>query len=123
MLNAREEEFEGLLIRSLVHDGQREVGLAIKRVVDILGSALGLIVLSPLLLGTALAIRLRDGSPVLFRQTRVGLHGRPFTIVKFRTMAPDAEDRLKLPNRQQKRTGRAPRPRKTHPKENKKQTT
>ena len=94
LLNSREEEFEGLLIRSLVHDGQREVGLAIKRLVDILGAALGLIVLSPLLLGTALAIRLRDGPPVLFRQTRVGLHGRPFTIVKFRTMAPDAEDRL-----------------------------
>ena len=94
LLNAREEEFEGLLIRSLVHDGQREVGLAIKRVMDILGAALGLVILSPLMLGTALAIRLRDGSPVLFRQTRVGLHGRPFTIVKFRTMDPDAEERL-----------------------------
>lgn len=94
LLNAREEEFEGLLIRSLVHDGQREVGLVIKRVIDIVGSAVGLVILSPVLLGTAVAIRLRDGSPVLFRQTRVGLHGRPFSIVKFRTMAPDAEQRL-----------------------------
>ena len=94
LLNAREEEFEGLLIRSLVHDGHREVGLAVKRLIDILGAAVGLAILSPLMLGTALAIRLRDGSPVLFRQTRVGLHGRPFTIVKFRTMAPDAEQRL-----------------------------
>jgi exopolysaccharide biosynthesis polyprenyl glycosylphosphotransferase len=93
-INAREEEFEGLLIRSLVHDGQREVGLVIKRVIDIVGAAVGLVVLSPLLLGTAIAVRLRDGSPVLFRQTRVGLHGRPFSIVKFRTMAPDAEERL-----------------------------
>lgn len=93
-INAREEEFEGLLIRSLVHDGQREVGLVIKRVIDIVGSAVGLVILSPVLLGTAVAIRLRDGSPVLFRQTRVGLHGRPFSIVKFRTMAPDAEQRL-----------------------------
>ena len=94
LLNAREEEFEGLLIRSLVHDGQREAGLAIKRLIDIVGAAVGLVVLSPLMLGTAVAIRLRDGSPVLFRQTRVGLHGRPFSIVKFRTMAPDAEQRF-----------------------------
>lgn len=94
LLNAREEEFEGLLIRSLVHDGHREVGLAIKRVIDIIGAGVGLIILSPLMLGTALAIRLRDGPLVLFRQTRVGLHGRHFTIMKFRTMAPDAEGRL-----------------------------
>jgi exopolysaccharide biosynthesis polyprenyl glycosylphosphotransferase len=94
LLNAREEEFEGLLIRSLVHDGQREAGLAIKRLIDIVGATLGLIILSPVLIGTAVAIRLRDGSPVLFRQTRIGLHGRPFTIFKFRTMAPDAEERL-----------------------------
>src|SRR4029077_16476803 len=94
LLNAREEEFEGLLIRSLVHDGQREAGHPIKRLIDIVGAAVGLVVLSPLMLGTALAIRLRDGSPVLFTQTRVGLHERQFSIVKFRTMAPDAEDRL-----------------------------
>ena len=92
--NAREEEFEGLLVRSLVHDGQREAGLAVKRLIDIVGAVVGLVILSPLLLGTALAIRLRDGSPILFRQTRVGLHGRPFTIMKFRTMDPDAEERL-----------------------------
>jgi exopolysaccharide biosynthesis polyprenyl glycosylphosphotransferase len=92
--NAREEEFEGLVVRSLVNDGQREVGLVAKRLIDVVGAAVGLILLSPLLLATAILIRVRDGSPVLFRQTRVGLHGRPFTIVKFRTMAPDAEDRL-----------------------------
>jgi len=92
--NAREEEFEGLLVRSLVHDGHREAGLVIKRLIDVVGAALGLVILSPLLLVTAILIRVRDGSPVIFRQTRVGLHGRPFTILKFRTMAPDAEDRL-----------------------------
>ena len=94
LLNAREEEFEGLLIRSLVHDGYRDAGLVIKRLIDIVGSAIGLIVLSPVLLATAIAIRLRDGAPILFRQTRVGLHGRPFTIIKFRTMSPDAERRM-----------------------------
>ena len=74
--------------------GSARRALVVKRLIDIVGAAVGLVVLSPLLLGTALAIRLRDGSPVLFRQTRVGLHGRPFTILKFRTMAPDAEERL-----------------------------
>lgn len=92
--NAREEEFEGLVVRSLVHDGHREAGLVIKRLIDVVGAAVGLIVLSPVLLVTAFLVRVRDGSPIIFRQTRVGLHGRPFTILKFRTMAPDAEERL-----------------------------
>jgi exopolysaccharide biosynthesis polyprenyl glycosylphosphotransferase len=92
--NAREEEFEGLVVRSLVHDGHREAGLVIKRLIDIVGAVVGLVILSPILLVTAILIRLRDGSPVIFRQTRVGLHGRPFTILKFRTMATDAEERL-----------------------------
>jgi exopolysaccharide biosynthesis polyprenyl glycosylphosphotransferase len=94
ILNAHEEEFEGLLIRSLVHDGHREAGLVVKRLIDIAGAVAGLVILSPVLLVAALAIRLRDGSPILFRQTRIGLHGRPFTIVKFRSMQPDAEARL-----------------------------
>ncbi|MEX0625906.1 MAG: sugar transferase, partial [Chloroflexota bacterium] len=92
--NAREEEFEGLLVRSLVHDGHREIGLVIKRLIDVVGAAVGLVILSPLLVVTAILIRARDGSPVIFPQARVGLHGRPFTILKFRTMAPDAEARL-----------------------------
>jgi exopolysaccharide biosynthesis polyprenyl glycosylphosphotransferase len=92
--NAREEEFEGLVVRSLVHDGHREAGLVIKRLIDIAGAVVGLVILSPIMLIAAVLIRLRDGSPVIFRQTRVGLHGRPFTILKFRTMAQDAEERL-----------------------------
>jgi len=92
--NSREEEFEGYVVRSLVFDQGHEAGLAVKRVFDIVGSLAGLIVLSPLLLATAVAIRLRDGPPVLFRQARAGLNGRPFTIFKFRTMVPDAEARL-----------------------------
>jgi len=92
--NAREEEFEGFVVRSLVVGQEHELGLVAKRLMDIAGSLVGLVVLSPLLLATAVAIRRRDGSPVLFRQTRVGLHGRPFSICKFRTMVPDAEARL-----------------------------
>jgi exopolysaccharide biosynthesis polyprenyl glycosylphosphotransferase len=94
LLHGRAEEFEGLLVRSMIHDGHREAGLAVKRLMDIAGATLGLVIFSPVLFITALAIRVLDGPPVLFRQTRVGLHGRPFTIIKFRTMAPDAEERL-----------------------------
>jgi exopolysaccharide biosynthesis polyprenyl glycosylphosphotransferase len=94
LLHGRAEEFEGLLVRSMIHDGHREAGLAVKRLMDIAGATLGLVIFSPVLLITAVAIRVLDGPPVLFRQTRVGLHGRPFTIIKFRTMAPDAEERL-----------------------------
>ena len=92
--DAREEEFEGFVVRSLVFGQEHELGLAVKRAVDIAGSLVGLVVLSPVLLVTALAIRLRDGPPILFRQTRVGLHGRPFTIYKFRTMVRGAEEHL-----------------------------
>ena len=88
------EDFDGLVVRSVVHDSHRDLELALKRIIDIVGAAVGLIVLSPLLLAIALAIRLRDGSPVLFRQVRIGRHGRPFTIYKFRTMQPDAEERF-----------------------------
>jgi exopolysaccharide biosynthesis polyprenyl glycosylphosphotransferase len=88
------EDFDGFLVRSLVHDGQREAGLVVKRAIDLAGSLVGLVVLSPLLLLTSLAIWMADGRPILFRQTRVGLHGRAFTIYKFRTMVVGAESRL-----------------------------
>ena len=91
---AVQEEFDGIIIRSVAHDGQREVGLILKRAMDLVGAATALVLLSPLLIGAALWIRLSDGAPVIFGQTRVGLHGRPFTMYKFRTMVRDAEDRL-----------------------------
>lgn len=63
--------------------GRSEV---LKRAVDITGAAIGLVLLAPLLLVTAAAVRLFLGRPVFFRQERAGLHQRPFTLVKFRTM-------------------------------------
>ena len=59
---------------------------AVKRGIDIVLSLLGLIVLSPILLAAAIAIRLDSRGPALFRQTRHGFNGRPFRIYKFRTM-------------------------------------
>ena len=62
-----------------------------KRALDVLLGGAGLLVLSPLLAVLALAVRIGLGSPVLFRQQRPGLRGRPFTLYKFRTMR-DARD-------------------------------
>ena len=64
---------------------------ALKRALDRLLAACLLILLSPVLVATAVAVRLKMGRPVLFRQTRPGLHGEPFQLLKFRTMA-DAFD-------------------------------
>ena len=61
-----------------------------KRAVDIVGSLAALVLLSPLLAGAALAIALESGLPVLFRQTRLGLHGREFGMYKFRSMVKNA---------------------------------
>jgi lipopolysaccharide/colanic/teichoic acid biosynthesis glycosyltransferase len=61
----------------------------LKRCLDVFGGTLALLALSPILLLIALIVRSRLGSPVLFVQTRPGLHGRPFNIVKFRTMRND----------------------------------
>ena len=62
-----------------------------KRLVDIILSVLGLIVLSPLLLSAALAIYIDSGLPIFFRQTRLGAGGRLFGMYKFRSMRRDAE--------------------------------
>ena len=64
----------------------RRVALGVKRALDLAGAALGLALLTPVLAAVAVAIRATLGAPVLFRQVRPGLHGRPFTILKFRTM-------------------------------------
>ncbi len=62
-----------------------------KRLIDVVVAGAGLVVLSPVLAVVGVLVRRRLGSPVLFRQTRPGLHGRPFTMLKFRTMT-DARD-------------------------------
>lgn len=61
-----------------------------KRAMDMVLALLALCALSPLLLGAALAIAFETGLPVLFRQTRVGLHGREFGMFKFRSMVKNA---------------------------------
>lgn len=63
-----------------------------KRIFDLLVGSVLAIVLLPIMLAVAVIVRVRLGSPVLFRQRRPGLHGRPFTLLKFRTMS-DAQSR------------------------------
>jgi lipopolysaccharide/colanic/teichoic acid biosynthesis glycosyltransferase len=58
----------------------------LKRLIDLAAAAVGLIALGPVILLTAILVRLRLGAPVFFRQERPGKAGRPFTILKFRTM-------------------------------------
>jgi len=64
-----------------------------KRLFDLLGAALALVLLAPLLLFVGLAIRADSPGPVFFRQERIGRHGVPFRIHKFRTMQADAPAR------------------------------
>jgi sugar transferase EpsL len=62
------------------------MGRSIKRLFDVAVAGVGLVILSPLMALVALAIRIKMGSPVLFRQQRPGLRAKPFNLVKFRTM-------------------------------------
>jgi exopolysaccharide biosynthesis polyprenyl glycosylphosphotransferase len=94
LTGGRIEEFDNLPVMSFVYGPDRTLGLLLKRIFDILVSGAAMIVLSPVLLLVALAVFIADGTPVLFRQTRMGLHGRSFQVLKFRTMVRDAEARL-----------------------------
>lgn len=65
--------------------------LTIKKIMDISISLFLIIILSPVLIGISLIIKMTSKGPVIFKQTRVGLRGRPFSLFKFRTMIADAE--------------------------------
>jgi exopolysaccharide biosynthesis polyprenyl glycosylphosphotransferase len=73
--------------------GRGRLNAAVQRVTDIVLSLILLVATLPLMLVTALLVRLDSPGPVLYRQERVGLHGRPFTLLKFRSMRTDAEAR------------------------------
>lgn len=67
--------------------------LVAKRVMDVVGAALGIVLTSPLMVLVAALVKLEDGGPVLFSQARAGLYGREFQVLKFRSMVVDAEAR------------------------------
>ncbi len=78
---------------------------ALKRAMDVAFASVALVLLAPLLAAIALALWLTQGRPVLFHQVRPGLRGRPFTLVKFRTMRP-ARLTGRLPERDEDRLTR-----------------
>ncbi|WP_271397043.1 sugar transferase [Salinicoccus roseus] len=63
-----------------------------KRLFDLTASSVGLAVASPILIGTAIIVKKKLGSPVLFKQTRPGLYGEPFELYKFRTMTDEKDE-------------------------------
>jgi exopolysaccharide biosynthesis polyprenyl glycosylphosphotransferase len=85
--------------------GLRRSQLAVKRAIDLVGATVAIVLLSPLLLVLALAVKANDRGPVFFRQVRVGRNGRLFRCLKFRTMVVDAEAKLAELQRANERTG------------------
>jgi len=85
------DDIAGIPLLDLREEPLRPIGLAVKRVVDVIGAGVFLVVLSPLLLALSALIRLETTGAILLRQERVGLGGRRFTCLKFRTMLPGAE--------------------------------
>jgi sugar transferase (PEP-CTERM system associated) len=79
------------LIFSDGFSAQHRLERAVKRVFDVVASAMLLAFAMPVAALTALAIHLEDGGPIFYRQNRVGLHGRPFMLLKFRSMRMDAD--------------------------------
>jgi exopolysaccharide biosynthesis polyprenyl glycosylphosphotransferase len=86
-------DVEGLTLLGLRGPERSRGAIAAKRAMDVSGAGLALVFLSPLLALIALAVRLSSPGPALFRQERIGLRQRPFSMIKFRTMVDGADDR------------------------------
>jgi exopolysaccharide biosynthesis polyprenyl glycosylphosphotransferase len=75
-------------------DRSRRISIVIKRMMDMVGSATALILLAPVLAAIAIAIKLTSRGPIFFRQQRIGQHGKPFVLLKFRSMYINSDDSL-----------------------------
>ena len=73
------------------HDAMNAAQRAVKRIIDITGSATALFFLWPLILALVIMLKLQHNGPAIFSQERIGKGGKPFTIYKFRTMSKDTE--------------------------------
>jgi exopolysaccharide biosynthesis polyprenyl glycosylphosphotransferase len=87
------DDIEGVLLLGVRREGLTSSSRLLKRGMDVAGSALGLIVLAPLIAGISLAVKLASPGPALFRQKRIGRHGHEFEMRKFRTMVDGADER------------------------------
>lgn len=74
----------------------KKIHFALKRIIDIILSLIGIIIVSPIYIITIIAIKLDSKGPAIFKQVRVGKNGKNFVIYKFRTMVVDAEKKRKL---------------------------
>jgi lipopolysaccharide/colanic/teichoic acid biosynthesis glycosyltransferase len=75
-------------------ENTKKVPLAIKRCIDVMGSGAALLFLSPIYAAIAVAIKASSRGPVLFKQERLGQHGKPFTVLKFRSMRTDCDPKI-----------------------------
>jgi exopolysaccharide biosynthesis polyprenyl glycosylphosphotransferase len=89
------DDFAGVPVLSVGGHAVDPIEASVKRFVDLLGASVLLIVLGPIILLTALLVKLSSRGPILFSQERLGKDGRKFRILKFRTMNSDAEERLR----------------------------
>jgi exopolysaccharide biosynthesis polyprenyl glycosylphosphotransferase len=94
LTTGRLESIDGIGVYSLTNGPDRVLGLIAKRALDLVGAATALMLISPVMLVLAILVKLDSPGPVFFRQERVGLHGRSFNVIKFRSMIPDAEHEL-----------------------------
>ena len=78
------------------------IPLAIKRVIDVVASIVGLVLVSPVLAAAAAAVKLSDGGPVIYRQRRIGRDGLDFTMLKLRTMVVGADELEPPPERERR---------------------
>jgi exopolysaccharide biosynthesis polyprenyl glycosylphosphotransferase len=88
------DQLEGMTLMGLRGFSRTRSSLMLKRAIDVVGAGVGLVLLSPLMLVIAVAIKLSSRGPVLFRQYRIGRGNKPFQMLKFRTMV-DGADELK----------------------------
>ncbi|HQG45873.1 MAG TPA: sugar transferase, partial [bacterium] len=91
----RQTDFNGFPLLEFETFHAKEWQLFIKRIMDLAIASVSLAIFSPVLLLVAVLIKLTSKGPVLFKQTRIGLNGRKFTLYKFRSMVEDAEARKK----------------------------
>jgi len=91
MLNSRITDVDGLPVLHILDEAPLEIRRYVKRVIDVIFSGLFLLLASPLLILIAILVKLSSKGPVFYKQERMGLNGRLFNMLKFRSMPIDAE--------------------------------
>jgi exopolysaccharide biosynthesis polyprenyl glycosylphosphotransferase len=104
---AHVEDLQGTPVLSLLSGPNAALALVGKRMIDVTAAFIGMILLAPLLGAISLAILVKEGRPIFFRQERVGLQGRRFQLVKFRSMVANADGMLDSLRHQNEISGHA----------------